>query len=104
MPLKDYLNRIWVYHTNTDKILDSYKSRKGKCNQCGRCCVVFGKKCIFLDKNNRCKIYRFRPTILCKLPPLNLTKGEIQKHKEIECGFYWDEDKLKEKKKNKKKS
>ena len=56
---------------------------------------MFREKFIFLDKRNRCKIYRFRPTILCKLPPLNLTRGEILKHKEIDCGFYWDEDKPK---------
>ena len=91
MPLKDYIKKIWTWYYDADKILTSLRTREGKCKQCGKCCVIFGRKCLFLDKNNRCKIYRFRPTLLCKIPPINLTIGETKKHKDIDCGFYWKE-------------
>ena len=90
MPLIDYFKRIWIWHFETDRILDSFKSRKGKCNQCGKCCTFFGIKCLFLNKENKCIIYRFRPNLLCKIPPLNIFKGEREKHKNLKCGYYWN--------------
>lgn len=91
----DYLKRIWVCYFNTDRILNSIKTRKGKCKKCGKCCNIYGIKCPFLNKENKCSIYKFRPTLLCKIGPLNLTKGEIKKHEEIDCGFYWESQKKK---------
>jgi hypothetical protein len=93
MPITDYLKRIWLWYFDTDKILESYKSRKGECKKCGKCCNFFRIKCPFLNKNKTCRIYKFRPTLLCKLPPLNIFKGEIEKHKKINCGFYWEKTK-----------
>ena len=93
MPLADYLKRVWVWHTNRKAINKSLKERKGKCKQCGKCCVILGFKCPFLSKDNKCKIYKYRPLLLCKIPPLNLFKGEREKHKKIDCGFYWEEKK-----------
>jgi len=90
MPLVDYLKRIWLYFFNRKIILNSLKTRKGKCKQCGKCCYIFGIKCPFLSKDNKCKIYKFRPFFLCRLPPLNISKGEIEKHKKLNCGYYWE--------------
>jgi len=89
MPFTDYIKRIFVYVFQRKRIEESIRTRKGRCKQCGKCCRIFGIRCPFLSKDNRCRIYRFRPKILCKLPPLNLYKGEIEKHKEINCGYYW---------------
>lgn len=89
MPMQDYLKRIYYWYFDREKIEQSLKTRKGKCHQCGRCCYIFGVRCPFLDKKNHCLIYKFRPNILCKIPPLNLTPGEIKKHREFKCGYYW---------------
>lgn len=90
MPLLDYIKRIWTWNFHTDLILNSMKTRKGSCKMCGKCCTMFGRKCIFLDHLDQCSIYRFRPTLLCKVGPLNLTPGEIKKHEDLDCGFYWE--------------
>lgn len=90
MPLSDYLKRTYLYYFDTDKVLNSYKARNGECKQCGKCCEFFGIKCPLLSKQNRCAIYRFRPILLCKIPPLNLFPAEIEKHKALNCGFHWE--------------
>jgi Fe-S-cluster containining protein len=90
MPLSDYLKRVWLWQTKRKAILKSLKERKGECKKCGKCCRLFGLRCIFLDKNNQCRIYRFRPFLLCRIPPLNIFKGEIKKHRELNCGYYWE--------------
>lgn len=90
MPLKDYLKRIWTWQAHREKIIASLNSRKGQCKQCGKCCNFFGMKCPFLSKDNRCKIYRFRPKLLCKIPPLNTEKGNYEKHKCLNCRYYWE--------------
>lgn len=85
MPLKDYLKRAYTWYTNQDKIINSLLTRKGSCKQCGKCCG----KCPFL-KDNKCIIYRFRPKLLCAIPPLNTESGNIDKHKQLNCGYYWE--------------
>lgn len=86
MGLKSYLYRILCWYFLPTKILDSLNRRKGYCKKCGKCCIMFGFKCIFL-KDNRCRIYRFRPFFLCRLPPLSLTKEDIDRFKQIGCSY-----------------
>lgn len=94
MPVLDYLYRKYLWHFDTKVVLRSLQSRKGKCKRCGKCCTgIIFKKCIFLNKDNVCRIERFKPLLLCKIPPLNITKGERKKHEEVSCGFYWDDNK-----------
>ena len=93
MPLLDYLKSVYVWIFKRKLIRESLARRKGECKQCGKCCVIMGVKCPFLSKDNLCGIYGFRPKILCALPPLNLSKGNIKKHRELNCGYYWDDEK-----------
>jgi len=92
MPLLDYLKSVYIWIFKRKVIRESLRRRKGECKQCGKCCNFFGVKCPFLTRNNRCMIYKHRPKILCALPPLGVSKGNIKKHKELNCGYYWDDE------------
>ena len=64
----------------------------GFCTKCGKCCVlILELKCPFLKKDNTGGVYRFRPFFLCRLPPLNLSKPEVERFKKYNCGYYWTE-------------
>lgn len=90
MALKHYIKRVYYWLFYREKILESLRTRKGECNQCGKCCIVFGNvKCLFLSKDNKCSIYRFRPFILCRLPPLNIFPEQVERFKKYGCGYHW---------------
>ncbi len=64
-----------------DNILDG-----SKCKKCGKCCIVFGMfRCPFMNRNNLCIIYKFRP-FFCRLS-INNSQRVINKHRRLSCGM-----------------
>ena len=81
---------MWYFQRGgKDIMLKSFYRRKGKCKMCGKCCNFWGYKCPFLNKENKCRIYKWRPFVLCNLVPLNIDKENWKKHKKLNCGYYY---------------
>jgi Fe-S-cluster containining protein len=76
-------------------VRDSLARRKGSCRGCGACCRFGRWRCPFLRKDNKCAIYAFRPTVLCRLPPLDLNPLQVQKHRSLNCGFCFEDEDVK---------
>lgn len=67
------LRNFYFFNFNKEYIANSLAKRKGKCNNCGKCCHdVFGITCMYYDlKNKKCKIHEFKSILrpLCKIFP-----------------------------------
>jgi hypothetical protein len=96
MSLINYLKRVYYWYFNREVILESLRKRKGKCKQCGKGCYIFGIRCPFLTKENKCRIHnsKFRPFLLCQITPLNITKEDREVNKKFNCGYYWEDEAL----------
>ncbi|VVB53727.1 Uncharacterised protein [uncultured archaeon] len=80
---------IWDFVESSKLFMESYlpvqPGRKGFCSGCGVCCRIIND-CIFLSKDNRCRIYYIRPPTCRKFPRCEydlLTLVET-------CDYYWD--------------
>ncbi len=87
-----YMHFLIYYWKNRIDYLVSL--RKGKCKQCGRCCIYTGtgKNCEYLNKDNTCSVYNIRDKIgkiQCIYAPLPITLKSNSK-KWGKCGFYYE--------------
>jgi hypothetical protein len=96
MGLRTHIRNYWHYMAAGGDTSALHARRGGACKLCGKCCnplfLPFGIKlrCPFLDPvTSRCRIYRswFRP-IICKLSPTFMNEEEVERHREMDCGFY----------------
>lgn len=82
MTLSNAIEFYWTYFFEREKLVPL----KGKCKKCGKCCTFLSMtKCPFLNKENRCMIYRFRPPH-CRLSPSD-SGTTIEKHEGLGCSI-----------------
>lgn len=90
--IKHQIWRRFYYFSKKDEILETYKTRKGECKRCGKCCKPsFRCANLTYDYNGRscCKINGSKPQ-LCKLYPFN--DKDFFKHLRSTCGYRYDDD------------
>ena len=96
--MKRYIKALYEYFLInhwTSRIDYLVSKRKGKCNNCGKCCVYTGtgKKCEYLTKDNKCSVYNKRHLVgkkECMYAPLPSSLKTPRKKKWKDCGYYYE--------------
>lgn len=85
------LRKRYLVWFKKDYVKRSLDKRKGNCLACGMCCRQPVPFCLFLTKDNKCRLvirFRWHPKY-CKIFPID-EKDQRLLNVQGKCGYFWD--------------